>query len=117
MDGCLVLGLFISPLYMFQVTVCPSSGEFTVPMCHWHFSLCMDGRLVLGLFISPLYMFQATVCPSSELTVSMRHWYILLCMGGCQNVEALVAGTRETRLEVSADKTKYMVMSRGQNPG
>jgi len=34
-----------------------------------------------------------------------------------ENVEALVAATRETRLEVSADKTKYMVMSRGQNVG
>jgi len=31
--------------------------------------------------------------------------------------EALVAATREIGLEVSADKTKYMVMSRGQNAG
>jgi len=31
--------------------------------------------------------------------------------------EALVAATRETGLEVSADKTKYMVMSRDQNAG
>jgi len=28
-----------------------------------------------------------------------------------ENAEALVAVTRETGLEVSADKTKYMVMS------
>jgi len=34
-----------------------------------------------------------------------------------KNAEALVAATRETGLEVSADKTKYMVMSRDQNPG
>jgi len=33
------------------------------------------------------------------------------------NSEALVAATRETGLEVSADKTKYMVMSRDQNAG
>jgi len=33
------------------------------------------------------------------------------------NVEALVAATREIGLEVSADKTKYMVMSRDQNAG
>ena len=33
------------------------------------------------------------------------------------NAEALVATTRETGLEVSADKTKYMVMSRDQNAG
>jgi len=32
-----------------------------------------------------------------------------------KNAEALVAATRETGLEVSADKTKYMVMSRDQN--
>ena len=31
--------------------------------------------------------------------------------------EALVAVTREIGLEVSADKTKYMVMSRDQNAG
>jgi len=29
-----------------------------------------------------------------------------------ENAEALVAATRETGLEVSADKTKYMVISR-----
>ena len=34
-----------------------------------------------------------------------------------ENAEALVAATRESGLEVSADKTKYMVMSRDQNAG
>ena len=34
-----------------------------------------------------------------------------------ENGEALVAATRETGLEVSADKIKYMVMSRDQNAG
>ena len=34
-----------------------------------------------------------------------------------ENAEALVAATREIELEVSADKTKYMVMSRDQNAG
>jgi len=34
-----------------------------------------------------------------------------------ENAEALVAATRVTGLEVSADKTKYMVMSRDQNAG
>ena len=32
-----------------------------------------------------------------------------------ENAEASVAATRETGLEVSADKTKYMIMSRDQN--
>jgi hypothetical protein len=34
-----------------------------------------------------------------------------------ENAEALVAATREIGLEVSADKTKYMVTSRDQNAG
>jgi hypothetical protein len=33
------------------------------------------------------------------------------------NAEALVAATRKNGLEISADKTKYMVMSRDQNAG
>ena len=34
-----------------------------------------------------------------------------------ENAEALVAATREIGLEINADKTKYMVMSRDQNAG
>jgi len=34
-----------------------------------------------------------------------------------ENAEALVAAAREIGLEVSGDKTKYMVMSRDQNAG
>jgi len=34
-----------------------------------------------------------------------------------ENAETLVAAARETGLEVSVDKTKYMVMSRDQNAG
>jgi len=34
-----------------------------------------------------------------------------------ENAEALVAASRENGLEVSADKTKYMVISRDQNAG
>ena len=34
-----------------------------------------------------------------------------------ENAEALVAATTEIGLEVSADKTKYMVVSRDQNAG
>ena len=34
-----------------------------------------------------------------------------------ENAETLVAATREIGLEVSADKTMYMVMSRDQNAG
>jgi len=34
-----------------------------------------------------------------------------------ENAESLVAATREIGLEISADKTKHMVMSRDQNAG
>jgi len=34
-----------------------------------------------------------------------------------KNTEALVFTSKETDLEVNADKTKYMVMSRDQNAG
>ena len=55
-------------LYMSRATMCPSSGELTVSMQHWYFSLCMGGCLVSR---------------TGELTVSMQHWYFLFCMGGC----------------------------------
>jgi len=34
-----------------------------------------------------------------------------------ENAEALVVATKEIRLEVNADKTKYIVMSRDRNAG
>jgi hypothetical protein len=34
-----------------------------------------------------------------------------------ENTDDLVVGSKETGLEVNADKTKYMVMSRDQNAG
>ena len=34
-----------------------------------------------------------------------------------ENAEALLAAAKEIRLEVNADKTKYMIMSRDQNAG
>jgi hypothetical protein len=34
-----------------------------------------------------------------------------------KNTEALVVGSKESSLEVNADKTKYMVMSRDKNAG
>jgi len=34
-----------------------------------------------------------------------------------ENAEALVVATKKTGIEVNADKTKYMIMSRDQNTG
>jgi len=33
-------------LYMFRATMCPSSGELSVSVRQWYFSLCMGGCLV-----------------------------------------------------------------------
>ena len=40
--------------------------------------------------------------------------YVYICV--CMSV-ALVVATKEIGLEVNADKTKYMIMSRDQNAG
>jgi hypothetical protein len=47
---------------------------------------------------------------------------LLVCLGGSvhatkTNAEALVVASKETSLEVIADKTKYMVMPRDQDAG
>ena len=39
----ILLSIFICLLYVFRATMCPSSGEITVSMRHWHLSLCMGG--------------------------------------------------------------------------
>ena len=49
---------------------------------------------------------------ADEVNILQGSIYILK-----ENTEALVAAAREIGLEVSADKTKYMVMSRDQNAG
>ena len=61
-------------LYMFRETMCPSSGDNTVPMRHLVFvTLCgWLSRMQDGMTF--LYMLRETMCPSSgENTVPMRH--------------------------------------------
>jgi len=41
----------------------------------------------------------------------------MLCCTLKENAEALVVAANEIGLEVNADKTKYMVMSRDRNAG
>ena len=57
-----------------------------------------------------------------ELSLCVKRRLILLLKGGSihtikENAEALVVATEEIGLEVNADKTKYMVMSREQTAG
>jgi hypothetical protein len=41
---------------------------------------------------------------------------VLLILGGSkENAEGLIVASKEIGLEINADKTKYMVMSRDQN--
>ena len=47
----------------------------------------------------------------------MQPFQFFLCNIILSDAEAVVAATREIGLEVSADKTKSMVMSRDQNAG
>jgi len=64
-------------------------------------------------------------CLGSEMKLLLRSWHILIFCCGFLLVFlhvlyvslALVAAAREIGLEVSADKTKYMVMSRDHNAG
>ena len=51
------------------------------------------------------------------MPMMLTYWEVVYVHTLKENAEALVAATRETGLEVSADKTKYMVMSRDQNAG
>jgi len=49
--------------------------------------------------------------------VHISFWLMPMMLIYWEEAEALVAATRENGLEVNADKTKYMVMSRDQNAG
>jgi len=44
----------------------------------------------------------------------MLGWNVLAIQ---KNTEALLVASKESGLEVNADKTKYMIMSRDQNAG
>ena len=49
----ILLCIFISLLYMFRATMCPSSGEIAVSMRHWYLSLCMGGVWSAGWSETP----------------------------------------------------------------
>ena len=68
-----------------------------------------------------------TECRPGSLKLNGTHHFLAYAddvniLGGSihtlkENAQALVAATREIGLDVSADRTKYMVMSRDQNAG
>jgi len=88
---CTILfSIFISLLYMFRATMCPSSGEITVSMLHWYLSFCTGGfwpagwscTILLSIFVFLLYMFRATMYPSSGELLYLCDTGICHYMGG-----------------------------------
>ena len=65
---------------------------------------------------------EACILPSKWYTLALAYANDVDILGGTvhtvkKNAEALVAATKEMGLEVNADKTKYMIISRDQNAG
>ena len=63
-----------------------------------------DGLKLNGTYLFLVYSDDVNILGGSVLTIN-------------KNAEALVAASKETGLEVYADNTKCMVMSRHQNAG
>jgi predicted TIM-barrel enzyme len=69
--------------------------------------------LLVGLQPAPIAL------PAAHYNTTFTAWLLYVCHNTfiiC-NAEALVVATKETGLEVNADKTKYMAMSQDQNVG
>ena len=66
----ILLCIFISLLYMFRATMCPSSGELTVSMRHWYLSICMGGIWSAGWIESN----QQTRCHPCRVTSISDAW-------------------------------------------
>jgi hypothetical protein len=67
-----LLSIFISLLYMFRATMCPSSEEITVSMRHWYLSLCMGGVWSAGWSFTPPST-QYTTHTEWQIPVSHRY--------------------------------------------
>jgi hypothetical protein len=53
-----------------------------------------------------------------QMTLILVYWVKAYILRGIrENTEALHVATKEIELEVNADKTRYMLMSRDQNAG
>jgi len=72
-------------LSMFRASMCPSSGELTVSMRHWYFSLCVGGCLVCWLgWVSSQPADQTATYTEWNIPVSHRYskfswWWAQSC--------------------------------------
>jgi len=72
-NRCTILfSIFISLLYMFRATMCPSSGEITVSMWRWYLSLCMGGVWSAGWSFTTTSRPEAT---HTEWQIPVSHRY------------------------------------------
>ena len=80
--------------------------------------------VIMFVIVCVICQFRSVICCSNLNVQRITFAYAddVNILGGSvhtveENAEALVAATKETGLEVNADKTKYMIMSRDQNAG
>ena len=78
-----LLGIFISLLYMCRATLCPSSGELTVSMRHWYLSLCVGGVWSAGWIFATTSRSYAThtewQIPASHRYSKFSWWWVHGC--------------------------------------
>ena len=82
----------------------PLHFNFALEYAIWRVQLIQDGLKLNGTHQLMVYADDVNILGGGVRTIK-------------ENAEALVVASKETGLDVNADKTKYMVMSRDQNAG
>ena len=100
-----------SSKYTQQCSVCSLNRKLNTLQKH-----CTEGNVSAGAKKRVSCWLLGKNVDQSQLTLSTSRRYIVL-VEVQRNAEALVVATKEIGLEVNADKTKYMVMSRDRNAG
>jgi len=78
--------MFISILYMFRATMCPSSGELLYQCDTWFMSLCVDDSLVCRLTCIPDgYLHRETYTKYRIDTVNISWWWAHGCPKHVEN--------------------------------
>jgi len=110
-------------LYMFRATMCPSSGEFTVSMQYWYFSLCMGGCLVCWLgwaLISQICFWNKTLHVSDsssvhhEFSLYTQQWYMPYrfadsLLASCQQEISAHPNQQTRQPPIQSEKYQYCI--------